>query len=161
MSEPTGTPSPHRPGRDHTRGFKGQPVVHCTDCSWSQALDEDLHEDWEDVLLAWHAEHPDDAVDHLAPGPPSGPLAIPAYVRWAEQYGRAVVGDDRTRAVVLFNHECLAILHSVIADGDLDGAITANARRLGTSPAKARPDIILIATNLYRKGLLCPAANRQ
>ncbi|MEW1723899.1 hypothetical protein [Streptomyces sp. NPDC093109] len=43
------------------------------------------------------------------------------------------------------------------ADGGLDGAVTANARRLGISPSRARGDIVHIATSLYRKGLLRPA----
>ncbi|MFD5114267.1 hypothetical protein ACFWNG_18455 [Streptomyces sp. NPDC058391] len=133
----------------------------CPDCSWAQALDEDLHKDWEDVLLAWHTAHPDYAVDHLAPGPPAGPLAVPAHVRWAEQHGRLTVGDERTGAAVLFNHECLAIFQSVTADGGLDTAMTVNARRIGISPAKARHEIIHIATSLYRKGLLRPATTQH
>ncbi|WEH37256.1 hypothetical protein PZB75_30165 [Streptomyces sp. AM 4-1-1] len=153
MSDPDGIFSAHRPAR-LAGGFRGQPAVHCPDCSWAQAVDEDLHGDYEGLLFSWHTEHPDEAVDHLAPGLPAGPLAVPGYVRWDQEYGRAVIGDTRTRATVLFNHECLAIFQSVATTGGLDHAATTNARRLGISPGTARPDIVLIATNLYRKGLL-------
>lgn len=152
-------PGPHRPVRDRTRSDRGQPVVHCPDCRWAQAVDEDLHEDCEETLLAWHREHPQDPVDHLAAL--AGRLAVPAYGRWQETGGRVAVGDERTGEAVVFNHECLAIFRSVAAGGGLDGAVTANARRLGISPSRARGDIVHIAVGLYRKGLLRPAADRQ
>lgn len=155
MSDASGASAPHHPVWDVS---DGQAVVRCPDCSWAQALDEDLHEEHADVLLAWHAEHPDDAVDHLTP--PTGRLAVPEYVRLQEIHGCAVVGDERTGAAVQFNHECLAIFRSVTADGGLEAAVTANARRLGISPAAARGDIVTIAATLYRKGLLAPAGER-
>ncbi|WP_431984149.1 hypothetical protein [Streptomyces qinglanensis] len=142
---------PHRP----TYSFGQPPVARCPDCCWAQELDEDLHEDREDVLLTWHSSHPADAVDHLVPLVP-GRLAVPPYVRWQETGGRVAVHDERTGEAVLFNHECLAIFRSVAAGEGLEGAVTPSARRLGISPSRARSDIKLIGTSLFRKGLLVP-----
>lgn len=156
MSDTSGASAPHHPAWDMAGG---QLVVHCPDCGWAQLLDEDLHEEYTDVLLDWHAEHPGDGVNHLAA--PADRLIVPAYVRWRETNGCAAVGDERTGAAVLFNHECLAIFRSVAADGGLEAAVIANARRLDISPSAARGDIVFIAADLYRKGLLAPAGAVQ
>src|SRR6266545_3411057 len=103
--------APHRPVPDFDRRFDGQPVVHCPDCHWAQVLDKDLHEG-PYSLIYWHADHPDDAVDHLAALPDR--LAVPAYVRWGSQAHWLAVEDTRTEVgFVLFGTECLEIFCSV------------------------------------------------
>ncbi|MFJ7300301.1 hypothetical protein [Streptomyces sp. NPDC099088] len=61
------------------RRFDGRPVARCPDCDWAQVLDKDLHEGPYSLIYG-HADHPDDAVDHLAALPDR--LAVPAHVRW-------------------------------------------------------------------------------
>ena len=64
------TGAPHRPFIDGSRGpqLGGLAAVACRDCVWAQAVNEDLHEGYEDRLMAWHAAPP-------GPGlrPPHGP----------------------------------------------------------------------------------------
>jgi len=139
--------------------FEGGPesVVRCHDCAWAQVVDEDLHEDDVAGLFAWHVALPAEAVDHLLLF--NVPLAIPYYIRWEDNNGLLALRDERTGGYHLrFNHECLAIFNSIAADGTLDGAIATEARRLGIARRPAMNDIVFIASDLYRKGLLRPAS---
>ncbi|MGW3986932.1 hypothetical protein [Streptomyces sp. NPDC004830] len=146
--------APHRPVPDYDRKFDGQPVVYCPDCHWAQALDKNLHEG-PYGLIYWHADHPDDAVDHLAA--PPGRLTVPAYVRWWASGHWLAIEDKRTEGSVLFGTECLEIFRSVSADGGLERAVVANTRRLSIFPSTARANIEHAAAGLFRTGLLCPA----
>lgn len=119
----------HRPYIDGSRGpqLGGLRAVACRDCQWAQAVNEDLHEGSEALLLAWHAAYPDEGFDHLAERAPGVRLEIPGYVLWAEN------GDG-------------AWSSSTIAPG----ACTA-AR---DHPGAGRGFVRLIAASLYRAGLL-------
>lgn len=133
-------------------------TVSCPGCHWRQQLDEDLHLDDPGGLLDWHRMTPEEAVDHFAPEGLAGGLAVPGYIRWADDTtGCLALGDERTGAAVGFNHECLAIMDPVAATGGLEQAVRTNARRMGISPAMSRGDIVSIVAGLFRKGLLCPA----
>lgn len=69
--------------------------------------------------------------------------------------------DERTGGYHLrFDTECPAIFKSVAADGVLDGAIASVAQRLGVTKRLAMKDVF-IASSLYRKGSLCPAAEAE
>ncbi|KIH96706.1 hypothetical protein LP52_23315 [Streptomonospora alba] len=148
------TEDPHHPAVDTLAE-----TVSCPDCHWRQKLDEDLHLFHHQGLLGWHRANPEVAVDHLAPEGLADGLAVPDYIRWADDgFGFLALGDERTGEAVRFNDECLAIMTSVTATGGLDHAVRTNARRLDISPTMARGDIVSIAAGLYRKGLLRPAA---
>ncbi|MFD4972074.1 hypothetical protein [Streptomyces sp. NPDC058424] len=145
----------HRPAADYDRRFDGQPVVHCPDCHWAQALDKNLHEGpW--ALIYWHRDHPDEAVDHLAVLPDR--LAVPSYVRWFAQGHWLAIEDQRSEGPgILYGTECLEIFQSVSADGDLERAVLANTHRRYVFPSTARADIEAAASDLFRTGLLRPA----
>ena len=151
----------HRPYIDYSRGPQpgGLAAVACRDCGWTQAVSQDLHEDHEDRLLAWHAAHPGEGTDHLAGFAPGMRLEIPGYVLWAGNgSGGAAVADQRTGgAHDSYNHACLAIFTSVAEHGNLEGANASEARRLGISPGRTSGDVRLTAASLYRAGLLGPA----
>lgn len=145
----------HRPAADYDRRFDGQPVVHCPDCHWAQALDKRLHQGpW--ALIYWHRDHPADAVDHLAELPDR--LTIPSYVQWGWQAHWLAIEDTRTEeGFLLFGREDLEIFHSVSAHGSLDQAVVANTHRRSVFPSAARAEIEAAASNLFRTGLLRPA----
>ncbi len=151
----------HRPYIDGSRGpqLGGLRTVACRDCGWAQAVNEDLHEGREDLLLAWHAAHPGEGIDHLAGRDPGMRLEIPGYVLWASGGdGGLSVADERTGGMHDgYNHACLAIFTSVAEHGNLEGAKASEARRLGITPGRASGDVRLIAASLYRAGLLRPA----
>lgn len=134
-------------------------VMACHDCSWTQVVDEDLHEDAMDRLLEWHVAHPDQGFDHLSDRDfGTAGLVIPPYVRWTDDHGRLAIRDERTGGwCSRFNHECLAVVRAVATGAPLDEAVAANARRLGLSRRMAQGDIVTVALALYRKGLLWPA----
>lgn len=148
----------HRPFIDGSRGpeLGGLAAVACRDCRWAQAVNEDLHEGYEDRLMAWHAAHPDQGFNHLADRDPGMQLEIPGYVRWADNgFGCLAVADARTGGTYdSYNHACLAIFRSVAEYGNLKAA---EAQRLGITPKRASGDVRLIATHLYQAGLLQPA----
>lgn len=151
----------HRPYVDGSRGpqLGGLAAVACRDCGWAQAVNEDLHEGREDLLLAWHAAHPGEGFDHLADRDPGVRLEIPGYVLWGGNgFGGLAVADQRTGGTHdSYNHACLAIFTSVAEHGNLKGAEASEARRLGITPRQASGDVRLIAASLYRAGLLRPA----
>jgi hypothetical protein len=148
----------HRPYIDGSRGPQpgGLSAVACRDCGWAQAVNEDLHEGREDLLLAWHAAHPGESFDHLADRSLGVRLEIPGYVRWAPSGdGGLAIADERTGGMHGgYNHACLAIFTSVAEHGNLEGAEASEARRLGITPRRASGDVRLIAASLYRAGLL-------
>ncbi|MFE9479250.1 hypothetical protein ACFYNM_11640 [Streptomyces spororaveus] len=151
--------APHRPVADYGRRFDGQPVVHCPDCHWAQALDKNLHEG-PYGLIYWHRDHPDDAVDHLAALP--NHLAIPAYVRWVAQGHWLAIEDQRSEGPgILFGTECLEIFQSVSADGGLERAVFAYTQRRCVFPSTARAGIEDAAVGLFRTKLLRPAPDLQ
>jgi hypothetical protein len=155
------TGAAHRPFIDGSRGpqLGGLAAVACRDCVWAQAVNEDLHEGYEDRLMAWHAARPDQGFDHLTDRDPGMRLEVPGYVVWADNgFGCLAIADERTGGMHdSYNHACLAILRSVAEHGNLKAAEVAEARRLGITPKRASGDVRLIATNLYRAGLLQPA----
>lgn len=154
------TGAPHRPFIDGSRGpqLGGLTAVACRDCVWAQAVNEDLHEGYEDRLMAWHAAHPDLSFDHLTDRDPGMRLEVPGYVVWADNgFGCLTIADERTGGMHdSYNHACLAILRSVAERGNLEAAVVAEAQRLGITPKRASGDVRLIATSLYRAGLLQP-----
>ncbi|KOU77142.1 hypothetical protein ADK57_03165 [Streptomyces sp. MMG1533] len=120
MGESVGAEAPHHPYYDVSQRVDGfQHAVRCLDCHWSQIVDEDLHEERENVLLAWHAAHPEEAVDHLTLPPTHVRLAVPTYALWKNDgYGCALVSDTRTRpdgGAVRYNHECLMNLQRALS----------------------------------------------
>jgi hypothetical protein len=151
----------HRPYIDYSRGPQpgGLAAVACQDCGWAQAVNEDLHEGREDLLLAWHAAHPEESTDHLVGHDPGMRLEIPGYVSWGPGGdGGLAVADERPGGMHGgYNHACLAIFTSVAEHGNLEGAEASEARRLGITPRRASGDVRLIAASLYRAGLLRPA----
>jgi hypothetical protein len=151
----------HRPFIDGSRGpqLGGLAAVACRDCGWAQAVNEDLHEGYEDRLLAWHVAHPNQGFDYLADRDPGVRLEIPDYVLWADNgFGCLAVADERTGGMHdSYNHVCLAIFRSVAEHGNLEAAEVSEARRLGITPKRASGDVRLIAAGLYRAGLLQPA----
>ncbi|MGH3278306.1 MAG: hypothetical protein ACRDNW_04120 [Trebonia sp.] len=155
------TGAPHRPFIDGSRGpqLGGLAAVACRDCVWAQAVNEDLHEGYEDRLMAWHAAHPDQGFDHLTDRDPSMRLEVPGYVVWDDNgFGCLAIADERTGGMHdSYNHACLAILRSVAEHGNLEAAEISEARRLGITPKRASGEVRLIATSLYRAGLLQPA----
>jgi hypothetical protein len=155
----------HRPFIDGSWGPRlgGLAAGVCEDCDWGQAVNEDLHEGYEDRLLAWHIAHPDEGFDHLADHDPGMGLEIPAYVRWTDNgFGLLAVADERTGGIYDgYNHESLAIFRSVAGEGTLDAAMASEARRLGVSPSRVSWDIHLIAGRFYHAGLLQPAREHQ
>lgn len=87
----------HRAFRDGSVRVEGfQYAVRCHDCTWSQVVDEDLHEDAVEPLLRWHVAHPGHRVDHLAGPRPGQRLAVPSYVEWSDNGGLLAVRDTRT-----------------------------------------------------------------
>lgn len=154
----------HRPFIDGSWGPKlgGLAAVVCQDCGWGQAVNEDLHEGYEDLLLAWHVAHPDEGFDHLADRDPSTRLEIPVYVRWADNgFGHLAIADERTGGWYdRYNDESLAIFRSVSERGTLDAAVASEARRLGVAPGRVKGDIRLIATKFYQAGLLQPTREK-
>jgi hypothetical protein len=119
-------------------------------------VNEDLHEGYEDRLMAWHTAHPDEGFDHLTDRDPGMRLEIPSYIRWADNgFDCLAVVDERTGGMYdSYNHASLAIFRSVAERGTLEAA---EARRLGISPRRASGDVRLIATRFYQAGLLQPA----
>ena len=150
------TGAAHRPFIDGSRGpqLGGLAAVACRDCGWAQAVNEDLHEGYEDRLIAWHAAHPDQGFDHLTDRDPVMRLEVPGYVRWADNgFGCLAVVDERTDGMYnSYNHASLAIFRSVAERGTLEAAEASEARRLGISPRRAGGDVRLIATKFYRAG---------
>jgi hypothetical protein len=151
----------HRPFIDGSRGpqLGGLTAVACRDCGWAQAVNEDLHEGYEDRLMAWHTAHPDEGFDHLTDRDPGMHLEIPGYVRWADNgVGCLAIADARTGGMHdSYNHASLAIFWSVAELGTLEAAVASEARRLGIGPRRASGDVRLIATKFYQAGLLQPA----
>lgn len=141
----------------HLPGDPG--IVRCHDCTWSQVVDEDLHEDAVDLLLRWHTVDPAHQVDHLAGPRPGQRLAVSSYAEWFDNQGLLAVKDTRTGGYYLaYNRQCLTIFRSVTEDGSLEGAVTAEARGHDVHRALVRSEIEHIALSQYRKGLLRPAA---
>jgi hypothetical protein len=151
----------HRPFIDGSLSAQlgGLAAAVCQDCDWAQAVNEDLHEGYEDQLLAWHVAHPDEGFDHVAARDPKMRLEIPGYVGWADNgFGCLAIGDERTGGMYdSYNHQSLAIFRSVAEHGDLDAAVISEARRCGVSPSHVRGEIRLIASRFYQAGLLQPA----
>ncbi|MDX3129599.1 hypothetical protein PV367_07265 [Streptomyces europaeiscabiei] len=134
-------------------------IARCHACTWSQVVDEDLHEDAVDRLLQWHIADPAHQVDHLAGPRPGQRLAVPPYVEWFDNQGHLAVKDTRTGGYYLaYNQQCLAIFRSVTEDGTLEGAVADQARHHDVHRALVRSEIEHIAGSQYRKGLLQPAA---
>jgi hypothetical protein len=149
------TAAPHRPVADYDLRYDGQPVVRCPDCHWAQALHEHLHEGPYD-LLYWHADHPDEAVDHLAALPDR--LAVPAYIEWWASGHWLAIEDKRSEgAGRLLGTDCLEIFQSVRVDSGLGRAVFANTQRLSIFPSTACANIEDAAEGLFRTGLLRPA----
>ncbi|MFB7896074.1 hypothetical protein ACFC1B_07065 [Streptomyces xiamenensis] len=151
--------APHRSVSDYSRTIHGQPLVRCTDCCWAQLLNERLHEGpW--GLIYWHADHPDDAVDHLAPMPER--LAIPAYIEWWQSGGWLAIEDTRSEGPgTLMGDEFLEIFRSVRAANSLEEAVLANTQRRRIFPSTARADIEEAAAGLFHAGLLRPADRQE
>ena len=151
----------HRPfiGGSLSAQLGGLAAAVCQDCDWAQAVNEDLHEGYEDQLLAWHVAHPDEGFDHIADRDPQMRLEIPGYVGWADNgFGCLAIGDERTGGMYdRYNHQSLAIFRSVAGQGNLDAAVASEARRLGVSPSRVRDEVRLIASRFYQAGLLQPA----
>ncbi|MFF5205782.1 hypothetical protein [Streptosporangium sp. NPDC000396] len=133
-------------------------VVRCADCSWAQTVNEDLHKEAEERLLAWHVAHPDQGFDHLSGRDLGSGLRIPDYVRWSDNgSGLLSLLDRRTGGRYdRYNGECLAIFMSVAATNGLEDAVISSARRRSVGRGRALDDIVLVAAGLYRDGLLQP-----
>jgi hypothetical protein len=148
----------HRPFIDGRLSAQlgGLAAAGCHDCDWAQAVDEDLHEGYEEQLLAWHVGHPDEGFDHIADRAPGMRLEIPRYVGWADNgFGCLAIGDERTGGMYdSYNQQSLAIFRSVAEHGDLDAAVISEARRCGVSPSRVRGEIHLIASRFYQTGLV-------
>lgn len=72
-------------------------TVACRDCGWAQAVNEDLHEDDKDRLMAWHVAHPELGFDHLADRDPGERLEIPGCVLLtANGVRRLAIADEHT-----------------------------------------------------------------
>ncbi len=76
--------SVHYPFIAHRRQIGGLATVACQDCRWEQAVNEDLHQGREDLLLIWHAGHPEQGFDHLSDRDLALGLTVPGYVRWTD-----------------------------------------------------------------------------
>ncbi|MGW6026568.1 hypothetical protein [Streptomyces sp. NPDC055099] len=134
-------------------------TIGCHNCTWTQAIDEDLHEEAVDLLLQWHIVNPTHQVNHLAGPRPGQRLAVPSYVEWFDNQGLLAVQDMRTgRYCLAYNHQCLAVFRSVARDGTLEGAVEDESRRSDVHRAQMRPEIEYLARSQYCKGLLRPAA---
>lgn len=68
----------------------------CHNCTWSQVVDEDLHEDGVDLLLQWHTVNPAHRVDHLAGPRPGQRPAVSPYVEWFNNQGLLALKDTQT-----------------------------------------------------------------
>ncbi|MDO0936541.1 hypothetical protein QQY66_34340 [Streptomyces sp. DG2A-72] len=150
----------HRAFYDQSVRVEGfQYAVRCQDCTWTQVVDEDLHEAAVEALLDWHAATPEHHVDHLSGPRPGQRLAVSPYAEWFDNEGLLAVKDTRTGGYSLaYNQECLAVFRSVTDDGTLESAITATSRSLKVHRTQARSEVEHTTLSLYRKGLLRPAA---
>ncbi|MFB7446211.1 hypothetical protein [Streptomyces mirabilis] len=145
----------HRPVADYDLRFDEHPVVRCPDCHWAQALHEHLHEG-PYGLLYWHADHPDEAVDHLTALPDR--LAVPRYIEWWASGHWLAIKDRRSEGPGrLLGTDELEIFQSVRADNTLERAVFANTQRRSVFPSTARTNIEDAAEGLFRTGLLRPA----
>lgn len=162
MTEDAGQHGPtHRPFSDLNRIVGRHFTVACRDCSWTQLVDDDLHDDEAySRLFAWHIAHPELGFDHLAGPPPGAALKVADYIRWADNgFGGLMVVDDRTEGIYSrYNHASLAIFTALSVGGSLQDAAISEGRRLGISPPRrARSDIDAVLLALYYAGLLQPA----
>ncbi len=127
-------------------------------CRWAQVVDEDLHDDRTDALLAWHIAHPEHGLDYLTGDGLVGALRIPPYVRWTARDGLLDLVDERTGGGYAgYNHASLAVFRAVAKGRPLEDAVASEDRRPRISPNMARTDVVIVAASLYQRGLLQPA----
>jgi hypothetical protein len=145
--------SAHQPFLDHQARIGVEFVARCLGCRWAQIIDEDLHEDSVDELLAWHVHQPQQGLDHLTGDGLAGALEIPPYVHWGGRDGLLDLTDERTGGRHSgYNHACLTVFSAVAAGRPLEDPVASEARRLGLSQRRARADVVAVAASLYRRG---------